>query len=336
MKIFTIKIDLMSGLTLESIIQKSYNDVLIGKAGQNYDKLSKFCGHILADIYDIYESNKDKANVTELRMFLNIRDPIKHLISILNKFVTGAMTIKNAIIDEIKIIKNLEHLVMKKITFIEVIEDEIKETENNRNHIRNLEGTAQAVIDRLTIERINGNLHHDAETALMMPEIKTSLINIIKKVKEGNDLKDVIFSYYKNLDEKKRSANTQLDFALAHFKEEMVNLIRCEFDDVHQHVDGMGRQIHGAVVGNVITEINPSPHEVNNHHHYLHQHDDYDSIHRNNHSSKMVPNSREIRSSHVNSSQKERSVLNTHSLEEKTHHRQQYKDSLLPTSSLYD
>lgn len=247
----------MLSLTLENIIQKSYHEVMNGKIRNYCDKMSKLAGFILADIYETYEANKDKTIVTELRMFLNVRDPIKHLISILKNFINGSMSINDAIVNEIRIIKQLEHLVMKKITLLEVIEDEIKEYRNNPGHIRNSEAIAQTVIDKLTIHRIDGNLHPDAESALMMSEIKSSLTNIIKKVKEGNDLKEVLFLYYKTLDEKKRIANTQLDTAFDHFKEEMANIIKCEFNEIHSHVDHMGTQIHSAVIGNILPGDTP-------------------------------------------------------------------------------
>lgn len=252
----------MSLLSLENIIQKSYYGIMNGELLKYCDTLSKLAGIILADIYETYENNKNNNTVTELKFFLHIRDPIKHIISILNKFRSGAISIKHAIIDEIRIIKNHEHFVMKKYTLLDVIEEELVIFKNDSHRLRNPEVIAQSIIDKLTGYRIEGYLHQDAESFLMMSEIKNTLVDIINRTFEGEDVKDILLIYYKALDAKKRIANSQLDETLARLKIEMLQLIQCEFDEVHTHLGSMGEQLYNVASGNIETEIDhkhPSP-----------------------------------------------------------------------------
>ena len=90
----------------------------------------------------------------------------------------------------------------------------------------------------------------------MMGGIRETLLNIIKNVKEGNDLKYVLLEYYKALDEKKRESNSHLDDIILKFRGEMLQLIQCEFGEVHTHLGSMGRQVYDAVIRSNLGEEN--------------------------------------------------------------------------------
>lgn len=327
----------MSTLSLENIIQKSYHGIVNGDLRQYCDKLSKIAAFILADIYEIYEANKDNTSVIELRMFLNIRDPIKHLVGILMKFNSGAVSIKHAILDEIRIIKNQEHLMMKKFTLLDVIDEEINIFKNESHRLRNPEAVAQAIIDKLTIYRIEGHLHQEAESALMMTEIKLTLTDIVRKVLDGEDLKDVLFIYYRTLDEKKRMANTQLDETLARLKVEMLQLIQCEFGEVHNHLGIMGEQIYNAATG--ISESEESLFHEPFHHQQLNSEKKYHQQHAVESRDMQSPNRFQHQSHFQTPQNTKRSSNMTPSIRSVKEHRQPKfisNPSYDPTDELFD
>ena len=81
-------------LILKNILEKYFS--ILGNSVLGYSmepkivlarsitKPSQLAGLILADLYDYYEEFKDKELLTEEKFFLNINNPIKHLVNILN------------------------------------------------------------------------------------------------------------------------------------------------------------------------------------------------------------------------------------------------------------
>lgn len=258
-------------ISLENIIQKSYHNVNNGRLREFCDKLSMLAGIILADIYELYELHKDHENVTELANFLEVKNPIKHIISILKKFIHGDMTIKDAVVDEIKIIKSQEMtiktaFIRSSITLKMVIQEELDIVSKEHNRARNTEAIAQAIIDKLFGYKVEGMLNIDAENALSTPDLKTFLISILRRIKDGESIDNILLDHYKSSN-CTRQATQQLDAILAQLKIDMSNIIQCEFDEVHNHLGGMGRQLYEATVGNVTPTAAPAPTRHHQHHH---------------------------------------------------------------------
>lgn len=253
----------MSNLSLERIIEKSYNNVINGDLRKYCTKMSSLAGIILGDVYEVYEKNKQKTSHTDLKLFIESRDSIKHLIAILNKFITGVMTVNEAIVDQIKIIKN-EEFAEKKVLLIDLITDEMNITKNEPNRIRNPEAIAQSIIDNLIKLRVEGKLHYDTEAALTTLDTKTVLISLIKKINSGEEIRDVMIDYYRILDESRRRTSERFIESINRLESNLPKLIQSEFDEVHVNISSMGKQIYSAVDGSKdnmkMVYVPPSPH----------------------------------------------------------------------------
>lgn len=226
--------------TLESIIQKLYASILAGVFPASFNKKTYLAGLILGEIYEIYENNKEKILITELRFFLSIKNPIKHILNILNQSSSdGGMTIKDAIREEYVVIKQ-ELDLNTKITLFSIITDEINKTKiNSNNYIQNSNMIASVIITKLNEHRINGNLDHDTSNILSQPDIKNLIVEIIELSNSNNNITDLVIALYKKIDERKFTPYNNISNELTNTQ----FLIHNETNELHQHLKYIGENI---------------------------------------------------------------------------------------------
>lgn len=242
--------------TLESIIQKLYNSIMSGNLPPFYNKKSHLASLVLAEMYEIYESNKEIAVVAELNFFLSIKNPIKHILNILeNSSPSSGMSIKDAIRNEYITIRTYEELNDKPITLLQIINDELRKAKaKSNNYLKNYASIASSIIDKLYEYRVNGKLNNDGYLALSQIDLKESLMKIIEMSNSDLNIEDLVISFYKKIDDMKFNNSDNLDYILSRLREDIHGIVQGECIKLHEHVGHVGKTTYEVIVDKFVNE----------------------------------------------------------------------------------
>lgn len=235
-------------LTLKTIIQRYYSGMRSGQTLTTIGSKSKLAALILADIYDSYENSKEKELLTELRFFLSISNPIKHIVNILNNCGdNGIMSIDDSILEEYKIINGENNTKSIKITLLKTIEDIIKKYHFSKHNIEiNKVIIINEIINKLNEGRIFGNLDEDTRNFILYHDHKEMISKIIERYILGEELASIILDIYNNLVKKSTSHNNQdsiasiVELAISKVKSELISNIEEHINEIHSHLDHVG------------------------------------------------------------------------------------------------
>jgi hypothetical protein len=245
-------------LQLEVEIRNMYQFIKNNHSNIPFNKRSHMAGLILAGVYDYYESIKDTNLTTDIDFFLSIKNPIKHILNILEKnSEEGGMSIKDSIREEIILI-NKERNINDKISLISVInyEMEIFENSSDYNNDENTDMLVSLIIENLNNHRVNGRLDSDTILVLKEPNLKLILFQIITSKKNGNDLSKLISDLYICID---NNNNNKLD----KFKSEIENVVQKECNNIHCHIGHVGKTTFEAItINKEEKEIFESPKQI--------------------------------------------------------------------------
>ena len=193
-------------LGIKSIIQGYYSTLRNSTRSITIKSKSQLACLILADLYDQYENTKENNLLNETKFFLEISNPIKHIINILNNSGdNGIMSIDDAILIEYKIIKNINNNNVK-VTLLSTIENIILSSiiggtlTSNKKELFLLEVNKILTNARLfdligdDIREFMDNkmyyslLEEIADRIINNEELKTIIIDILLKIKENKNL----------------------------------------------------------------------------------------------------------------------------------------------------
>lgn len=254
-------------LGLKTIIQGYYT--AIRDSGTNHGIKSKghLAGLILGDLYDIYISSKDRVLVSEIKFFLDISNPIKHIISILdNSGDQGTMSIEEAIINEHRIV-NLEQTKKKaKVTLYSVVRNIIGEDVEHINKASFNKGQFLHLLKReLETAKLFENLG-DSTNELMKHELYEDFLNeLADEIITGEkDLSTIISNIFTKSHHHKHKKNSILEdeLIMSKISEGILSKIKEtlleENQLLHEHLDHVGgstfeqlQHLKGMTIGDI-------------------------------------------------------------------------------------
>lgn len=218
-------------VSLKKIIEKHYS-ISRGENSLNIGKKSQLAALILADIYESYETNKQKEPANELKFFLEINNPIKHIINILdNCGNTGTMSIDEAIINQYKIINNTKIGQKTLLSILETIFHLYPDMDDEK--IRLL------IIEELNDARLVGKLDEDGRNFLLSSDRMEMISSIIERNKKGDELLSIVLDIYNRDDI--QSISTEFEKAISKMKESLLLEIEDQFSEIHNHLEHIGQ-----------------------------------------------------------------------------------------------
>lgn len=233
---------------MRTIIQTYYSEMRNGKTLFTIGSKIQMAAFILADIYNLYETSKEKELLSEFRFFLGISNPIKHIVNILNNCGdSGTMSIDDAILEEYKIINGMNDLKLAKISLLKIIE-EVIHNHSFSNHILeiNKEHIINEIITKLNENRVLGKLDEDTRNFILCNDHREMIYRIIERRMLGEDLMNIILDMYNYITKRSLSHNNHenisiaVESAISKVKSELISIIEENINQVHNHLDHVG------------------------------------------------------------------------------------------------
>lgn len=230
-------------LSLKNIIESYFHKVRSSDLASIISKRSQLAALILAEMYELYENSKNKELLVEINFFLNIKNPIKHLVNILNNSSGySGYSIDEAIINEFKSLN--EKKSSKHINLFSILEDLVNNGPINELLIDQLIGE---IITKLMNERIMGHLDEDTKNFLLQKDTVELLTTLLNNIISGKSLIDSISELYMILDLRKVK-NHEID----DMKDKIVAYLESNFEELHGHVNYVGENTFEAI--NALTD----------------------------------------------------------------------------------
>lgn len=259
-------------LILKNILEKYFS--ILGNSVLGYSmepkivlarsitKPSQLAGLILADLYDYYEEFKDKELLTEEKFFLNINNPIKHLVNILNNsgFKTtnsiAKMTFSEAIFFEYKLIKeqdddnNLKFSLFSVVNSVrfDVTSGSMKINTSNREYFIN---KLQETLDKY---KLYGLLDEDTKKFTYHESYGDEIEEIADKLIEKMDLGDIISEIYtRNIEEELFTKESEklkiedIEVSLKKMKADITKKMQTQFDIIGAHLDHAAKELFNKI-----------------------------------------------------------------------------------------
>lgn len=208
---------------------------------------SQMAGAILADLYDQYERTKENNLLTETKFFLEISNPIKHIINILeNSGHSGTMSIDDAILLEHKLIRNTNDDRKIKITLLSAIENVIsspsiggKLTHANKNLF------ILEMNEILANARLFESIGDDTRIFMLHEMYDLLLEEIADRIINREDLKTIIMDILLRIKERKQEIKAGITEDIINSLMEKIKLdikstLDDEIDKLHGHLDHVG------------------------------------------------------------------------------------------------
>lgn len=229
-------------ITLKDIIRKYFHKMKDPHFNKIINTRSKLAGIILGEMYDSYKESKDKNFLIELKTFIDLKNPLKHLINILdNSSYGGLLSIEDAIMEEYKLIVNMKDFTLTKMRLLDII----NEVKDKNNYIDNNE-IVKKIIESIAEYRIQEKLNDDVKDILL----QLDSYELILKIVESEDVIDAIATTYSIIDGRKISNHSskkidgQLDMMFDTFKKQMSEFFRDECGEIHNHLDHVGKSTY--------------------------------------------------------------------------------------------
>lgn len=215
-------------LTLSDVIKAYFVKIIVSDFLRGFTKRSEIAALILAEIYEIYENSKDKKLLVEIKFFLNIKNPMKHLINILeNSSTNSGNTIEWAVMNEFKLLNKKDKIL--KLSLYSILNDFLEKEKLNME-------TFDLIVLKLREERIKGNLDEDAKNFFIQRDFIELLTRIINNDNRNDALLDSIEEIYLLLEERKlKNVETEL------LKEQIIACLQENCFEIHNHLDHIGK-----------------------------------------------------------------------------------------------
>lgn len=220
----------MSTRSLNEIIKKYWQRSREEKLYEIFNTKNHIAALILSDIYTEYELYKETKNLEELHLFLNARNSLKHILNILNN--SDNMSIDIAILNEIKLIKNLdsENNTTTLFSIIESVESQMSQESK--------EIMVDTIIEKLTEARLYGTLDEDGRKLLMQPNKEMIISDIIILDEAERPLK--IFDHI----DQTLSVEAKVNVLIQQLKDDIFGYLTEELFDVHKHLNHVAEQLY--------------------------------------------------------------------------------------------
>lgn len=232
----------MSG-GLKLIIQDYYSTLRNSTEGIKFKTKSHLAGAILADLYDQYELTKENVLFSETKFFLQIENPIKHIINILDN--SKSMTIDNAILLEYKTIKIMKDNKNIKVTLLTAIENLILSPSiGGKLTPEKKEQFLIEINEVLANARLFELIGDDTREFILHQSYDSLLEEIVNRIIDEEDLKDIITDIFSKVKEKKQDDNEEIIEKLAESSRQIIDEINFTFEKhvekLHGHLDHLG------------------------------------------------------------------------------------------------
>lgn len=235
---------------LNEIIREYYIGLRNPEILKLFKKVSHIAGLILADMYEIYESSHERELLTEIKFFLDLKNPIKHIINILNNSGSnGTMSVDDAILEEYKIIKSTSENNYDKFSLLEIIEEVYLIIKDKRELYQTTnKDITSMIIDKINEYRIINRIDDDTKIIASQQDLFQIILDIVVKKNAGEDLKQILKEVYFTILRRNGNDINGLEKFIKTTVQESISQILDEMKkdklEIHQHLEHVGKHTH--------------------------------------------------------------------------------------------
>ena len=252
---------------LSEIIREYYVGLRNPELLKLFKKVSHIAGLILADIYDIYESSHEKELLTEIKFFLDLKNPIKHIVNILNNSGNnGTMSVDDAILEEYKIIKSITKDDYEEISLLEIIESVYLNLKDKRELYQSTnKDITTMIVDKLNEYRINNKLDSDTRVIASQYDLFKIILNVVERKNNGEDLKELLKELYFTILRRDGSDTNRMEnYIKTVIQDTFVKVFEKMENDklmIHKHLEHVAESTHNCLTemceinNNILSEV---------------------------------------------------------------------------------